>query len=562
MNNEITTGDVEGSKIEREKKYIINDYNSTKIIAENIPDEIAISMTESEDIDDTTINLLTEIIPQFKEHAEVIIKRATYLKKHRPNYYFDTKNNDLHKNRISFNLRERDNDWAITIKLRPQYDKSDLIERIEINCQVDNEIIEKARDGKNININKLVNNSQCVKSAYKKHIENITKNEALIVVNSYIIESTSADYVFGTNGKITISVDEIVIAEDKSKNLYEMEIEIKFGLHKTWLDTISMRVFDLFCSAIIKKIKTKLINVLDPELHKELLEKTTTLSKLERVKKLPERIEIKSPTTFNDKILYTSLEGKGHAISFLSNFLSKIFNIQSLKDNMPLIFCSYLISITKTYPDVKPFTDQEMYLDIDTFKNYLKEEMIDKFEKTIDKIKLNPNLVIDSKNDKLKLLILKLTETNYFFGVIFPVSNYLSILNKEKETKYFSLFDISNSILLKMLKNVQEEFKHRKIFEDIQIDCALLYDKADLSLHGSQTKLDSITLIKIDKENIETKQKLKRKILTCEARLNQLISKRYKLRKAGFREPIIIIEDKWKMFINLFSSDKILQGNW
>ncbi len=552
----VTTGDIEGTKIEREKKYIIDSQKTAQLIAENFPDDLL--MTLDDNPDEAIKDMLREMIPQLKTESEVLIKKATNVVKHRPNFYFDTQEGTLHKNNIYVNLREREVDWNITIKIRPHFEKSQLIERIEVNSNINPEAVTSAKDGDSMNIEYLINRTPYIKSFFNERIRDILKSKPLIISNSYVIDSTSSDYVFGDNGKITISMDEIKLKGESENHLYEMEIEIEFGLNKSWLDTISMRVFDYLCSAIIKAIKSRLRGKIDLEILAEVFERTTMLSKIERVRAVPEKPEISEPASVSENILYTSLEGKGHAISFLIDFLSKIIFLPQIKKSMPIILCSYLISITRTYSDVKPIMKDENTVDLKNFRESLKKEFLAKLAGVIDKVRYNHELIFEPSETEAgqpKMIILKLTESNYIINFLIPSTDLSFHIQKDKEVQYFRAFTLSNKIMNNFFTKVREEFRDRKIFEEVQVDSALIYDKVEVDMKEGNPTLKKVSLIYIDSQSSEIKQKLKYKIINSEIRLNYLIKKRYHLKKDGYKEPLISMSDERNtfFFMNLFT---------
>ncbi len=558
-NEKIVTGDTEGSKIEREKKYIIDDEKTANVLSSNLPDELIIPFPE--DADQGQQDLLVEIIPQLKENGSFILKKISEKEKHRPNLYFDTNEEDLKKKNISINIRERNDDWSMTLKIRPRSQVSDLLERIEINGDIPNAVMNKAKSSTDVDIHYIFNRRSYLKAAYDKYIKTIINGRSLKVANYYTVNSTSADYLFNRDGKIIISVDRIIPHEKSSQHLYEMEIEIRFGSNSKWLDTISMRVFDYFCTVVLETLKEHSRSQLEEEKLNVLFNKTTTLSKLERVRQLPETEEILPQPGLGEDILFTSLKGKGHAISFLIQFLTKIFSLPAIKSNLPISVCSYLVSFTNTYPDVKPFTKEESNMDTQEFKDYILRQAQSKFDQALMESTLNPDSVFDLgsvKDYDPKVLILKLTESSYLCLFLFLIKE-LPLKIEELDNMNLRLYDYAGKMLKALFDQTNNELTDRKIEHDIQIDCALLYEKINIKSAKQESKINNISLIQSDANISNMIEELKNRLLNTESRLNQLINSRSFLREIGEREPGVIIGDEWKnyLFMNLYTNETI-----
>ncbi len=550
----VPTADIEGIRIERERKYVIPNEEIANLIQDNLPDQLLIPIPKKTSmlIDDNMLDLLNEIFTEdmrdldgnFTLNVFRDEQGEKFIKKHRPNYYFDTSNDDLHNNNISFNLRQRESDWAVTVKLRTKEVVTKgvlkgIFERIEFTSVIDGNVIKQAKAGNSIDIHRLIANTPSLKDTYDLRINKFTEGRPLLVKNSFTIDSIRSLYPIGKEkGMFHVSVDRISIG-DESKKLFEFEVEITFGPAKSWLDTVSMRVFDYLCTGIILAIKNKLKPLVSPNMGETLFTEVTHLSKVEREK------NISAP-----QLIFASLEGEGHDFALVSQTIAQAFRSTLLKDLMPLMLCPYWISIPKAHGDVTPPPPEEedfSFLSVssqrakrvkyssDQIKQYrdnLWKLALGKIEDILLRVESDPKLIMEDYIF-VKVLAFKLTTSNYLLLFLFPYQNY----------DHVHLVIQANTMLKKLFELTAKELGDEDIFNKVEVDCSVLLEELTLpDVEATRLLLENVQLFSVDMDNIDDFHELCYSMLkVSENKLQKLVKNRLLLRKRGDREPIILL---------------------
>ncbi len=572
--NQIRTQDIEGIRIERERKYLIQNETIFTLIYENFPDEIIINIpAEPNDIvDENMLDLLHEIFPKKMTDAQgnIILNvymddnDNKYIRKHRPNYYFDTAEDDLHKNHVSLNLRQRENDWVVTVKLRTKNMVKKgflegIFERIEFTSVISNELIEHASGNGSVNIHDIINQTESLKETFNLRIKPLIKDKPLKISNEFMVDSVRALYFLGrTKNMFQLSVDKISIGE-VNRNLFEFELEITFGLLESWLDTVSMRVFDFLCTTINNAIRDKVTPLLSDQDRQAILNEITLMSKAEREK------NISRPQLF-----YSSLEGDIHSFRMVGQSIARDFHSIFIKDLLPIIILPYWITIPKTYGDVNPpvlnAEDDFSFLSVSKSKKdpkkYSNTEIkryrenlwlltVEKFEDLLSQAEIKPELIMEKKL-YAKIMSYKLTQNSYLFIFLFP----------QQSGEHMQLLLKANSILKRLFDLAAEEIGDRDIFQKVEVDSAVLpEDYGFVNENLSLLPLEELKFHTVHKGNLDRFYEFwEIRLKICEIKLQKLMKNRMVLRKKGDREPVMLISahdriDKSLLYTNLLSTE-------
>ena len=361
--NEIETSAHEGIKIERERKYPLKNAEIANKVINCFSEKLTIPL-DSRNIDKSMHGLLWEIFqPPASDSTQVVLNaylpedKQILIVKKRLNYYIDTNNNSLDNENITFNLRQRDKDWIITIKLlhkslAKKRDIKGIFERIEFNCILTNDEVQASKIDNHIDLSKLINNNKSLRDLYDLRVKPITKDLTLQIKEAFNIQTTRVLYPLPNDGLIQLSVDNIYTQGDL-KDLYEMEIELAFGSNNSWLDNISTRVFSYLCEVITLSIKDQLKGKIEEKHSKKLFSTISYLTKKEKVKYLS-----------TSQFIYQETKNDYEDLSQLSNELVQFFQSDVLSNITPFIFCPFWLTMPRVYNDVKPPRDMD---DLDFF---------------------------------------------------------------------------------------------------------------------------------------------------------------------------------------------------
>lgn len=551
----IKTASTEGIKIDRERKYLIRNRETVDLILSALPKELDFQLRKngkidsakfdskgSPEIDSVMEECLQEIfVEPGKEAIEVIIPAYKHennqyiLIKERENFYFDTDSNDLLDNSYTLGLRKRDKDWMAVIKLRPQSQvkkgiQKGIFERIEVNCTIDNEIVEEARDKGKININSIISKDTTLKETFEKQLKKFVAEKELIPTVAFLVKTHRVLFPV-PNGLVQISVD--IIKTEDDKELYELEIKLKFGPQNSWLDSVLIRVFDYICKSIIENIKSKLSEKIEEVALKQILNEVTHLSKIDKVK------NITSP-----KLFYESLENEHQNLYAFTTALFNAFQKEMITDIMPVLLCPYVISISKVYDHIKPdpsedpnlTTEKEVKykkysaLEIENYKEYFLSNFIKHFDEVVSSSTKKTNQIIPPHLFS-KTFLFRLSEQSLIAIVVLPFDEY----------EHIKIYAKTNEIISNIFKQTAVSIQDTEIYEKIEIDISFLLDELSIS-KTTQIQVGNMKLISLMDDNnfVEFEEKIINYIQEAEKNLQRLINNRRILKNRNELEPAII----------------------
>ncbi len=537
-----STQAMEGIKIERERKYSIPNQDTAKKIADSLPETISIPFQDKH-LDSDMIHLLKDMFLEAGQNADEITidalqqdNKSRFIKKSRPNYYYDTKDFDLLSNNLSFSLRQRAKDWMVTIKLRPKemIKKSvqkGIFERIEVDCPIDNNIIQAAKNGNDIDINQVIDNQEYLKETYHRQLEKYATDKPLEVKNSFEVLSSRVLYPFKNNGLLQVSVDS-VLTKPGVKDIFEIEIELKFGGSKTWLDDVASRVFDYISYCVIQEIKKSTTNI-DPTVLDSVLKNVTNLSKVEKVR------NVTSPQLFR-----YSLSSKTLDLSELAKSVVDFCQSEYVRGIHPITLCPYWVDISKVQDDVKPPIDTEVKEnkkrvkrkkfseeDIEEYRKELLASTHELVDQTLAKMEANPFLLVDP-DLFTKIHVVKLSPSSFLMTFIFPFEEY-------QQSQFFLK---THKIFQNLFQAMYRESSISGLFEQVIVDCLHLTKKQVIT-ETTRINLDNMIYYSIEKDedSYDLQELLEKRFKEIQKYTDKMVLARHRLRHRGERGPIALL---------------------
>ncbi len=543
--DQLSTQAMEGIKIERERKYSIPNQDTAKKIADTLPETISISFQDKR-LDSDMAHLLKDMFLEPEQNADEITinalqqnNKSRFIKKSRPNYYYDTKDFDLLSNNLSFSLRQRAKDWMVTVKLRPKemVKKSvqkGIFERIEVDCPIDNTIIQAAKNGNDIDINQVIENQKELKETYHRQLEKYVAGIPLEIKNSFEVLSSRVLYPFRNNGLLQVSVDS-VLTKPGVKDIFEIEIELKYGGSKTWLDDVASRVFDYISYCVIHEIKKSTTSI-DPTVLDDVLKNVTNLSKVEKVR------NVTSPQLFR-----YSLSKKTLDLSELAKSVVDFCQSEYVRGIHPITLCPYWVDISKVQDDVKPpvpteETDEKgnkrrakrKRLSEEDIEKYREELLISTHElvdQTLRKMEANPYLLVDP-DLFTKIHVVRLSPTSFLMTFIFPFEEY-------QQSQFFLK---THRIFQNLFQAMYRESSISGLFEQVIVDCLHLTKKQEIT-ETTRINLDNMIYYSIEKDedSYDLQGLLERRFGEIQKYIDKMVLARHRLRQRGERGPIALL---------------------